>query len=143
MGDRQPFSRDNGTWVVPEHMNTLNQEESSRYVENEKQSDKQIKEEECDYLIDQKLKETPSIQLLDVRTADEYNQGHIDHALNLDVKQPNFMQQADSLLDKKYPVAVYCRSGVRSQQAARQLVEQGFIVYNLKGGYLEWKSYQP
>lgn len=92
---------------------------------------------------DQKLKETPSIQLLDVRTADEYNQGHIDHALNLDVKQPNFMQQADSLLDKKYPVAVYCRSGVRSQQAARQLVEQGFIVYNLKGGYLEWKAYQP
>ena len=91
----------------------------------------------------QKLKETPSIQLLDVRTADEYNQGHIDHALNLDVKQPNFMQQADSLLDKKYPVAVYCRSGVRSQQAARQLVEQGFIVYNLKGGYLEWKAYQP
>ena len=90
----------------------------------------------------QKLEETPTIQLLDVRTADEYGQGHIEKALNLDVKQANFSAQADSLLDKARPVAVYCRSGVRSQQAARQLVQLGFVVYNLKGGYLEWKASQ-
>lgn len=90
----------------------------------------------------QKLEETPTMQLLDVRTAHEYAQGHIDKALNLDVKQVNFSVQADSLLDKARPVAVYCRSGVRSQQAAQQLVRQGFVVYNLKGGYLAWEAFQ-
>jgi rhodanese-related sulfurtransferase len=42
-------------------------------------------------------------------------------------------------LDKKKPVAVYCRSGMRSANAANILKEMGFKkIYNLDGGYLAW-----
>ena len=77
-------------------------------------------------------------QLVDVRTAAEYAEGHIADAIHIDVKQKNFLQTADSLLDKTRPVAVYCKGGVRSRQAAQLLLDHGFIVYNLQDGYDGW-----
>jgi rhodanese-related sulfurtransferase len=42
-------------------------------------------------------------------------------------------------LNKNKPVYVYCRSGARSQRAARKLVEMGFLkIYDLEGGYMSW-----
>jgi len=82
------------------------------------------------------------VQLLDVRTAEEYAEGHIDQALNIDAKQSDFLQKAMETLDKTRPVAVYCRSGRRSANAASMLTEQGYEVVNLQGGIQAWKASQ-
>ncbi len=82
----------------------------------------------------------PNAQLVDVRTAEEYQAGHIANAINIDVKKSTFIHIADSLLDKQRPVAVYCKGGVRSRQAAKLLLEHGFMVYNLQDGYDGWKE---
>lgn len=80
------------------------------------------------------------VQLLDVRTAEEYAAGHLDGAFLADVKQDNFAKTATALLDKSKRVAVYCRSGRRSANAARQLSALGFEVVNLQGGIEAWKT---
>ena len=80
--------------------------------------------------------------MVDVRTEDEYNEGHLsfDGVKNIDMKQPDFINRAEEELDKGKTVAVYCRSGRRSADAARQLAECGFKVIDLKGGILEWQA---
>lgn len=82
------------------------------------------------------------VQLLDVRTEAEFSEGHIasNKVKNIDYRQPDFVEQADGELDKGRPVAVYCRSGRRSMDAARLLAKRGFEVINLKGGILEWQE---
>lgn len=82
------------------------------------------------------------VQLLDVRTEAEFSEGHIasDKVKNIDYRQPDFIEQTDGELDKGRPVAVYCRSGRRSMDAARLLAKRGFEVINLKGGILEWQE---
>lgn len=82
------------------------------------------------------------VQLLDVRTEAEFSEGHIasDKVKNIDYRQPDFIEQADGELDKGRPVAVYCRSGRRSMDAARLLAKRGFEVINLKRGILEWQE---
>ena len=82
------------------------------------------------------------VQLLDVRTAQEYAEGHLDGAVNIDVKQPGFLASAKEVLNTAQPVAIYCRSGRRSANAADMLVAEGFKAVNLKGGILAWKERQ-
>lgn len=79
------------------------------------------------------------VQLVDVRTPAEYREGHIAGARNIDLRSPGF-DEAVSKLDPRKPVAVYCRSGVRSRAAARKLIARGFKVYNLDKGYLSWRA---
>ena len=80
------------------------------------------------------------IQLVDVRTADEYNKGHIKNALNIDFLDSNFKLNIQKL-DKTKPVIVYCQRGSRSSKSATKLVENAFVkVYNLKGGFSKWLS---
>ena len=81
-----------------------------------------------------------NVQLLDVRTPEEYAEGHIPGAINIDVFDKDFLAEATKSLDKARPVAVYCRSGKRSAEAARQLASQGYDVSNLLGGILAWKE---
>ena len=82
------------------------------------------------------------VVLVDVRTPEEYAEGFIQGAINIDYfDQQSFIKQI-SELDKKEPVYLYCRSGNRSMKAARQLVTLGFEkVYDLAGGYMSWSSY--
>ena len=80
-----------------------------------------------------------NVQLLDVRTQDEFDEGHIPGAMLIDVKDSTFMEQATSQLAKTKPVAVYCRSGRRSANAASLLSKAGFEVINLDGGILAWQ----
>ena len=54
------------------------------------------------------------VQLVDVRTPAEYSEGHIENAVNIDVKHPDFFSQASPQLSRKSKVYVYCRSGRRS-----------------------------
>ena len=82
-----------------------------------------------------KIISTKKVQLVDVRTAEEYATGHIGNAVNI-----NFTQQAKEQLDKRKPVYLYCRSGRRSSTAAKMLVAEGFHTINLQGGIEAWKQ---
>ncbi len=80
------------------------------------------------------------VQLVDVRTAKEFNEGAIDNALNIDFFQQETFDNTFSNLDKEQPIYIYCRSGNRSQQAAAKLKAMGFSeIYDLQGGFLNWK----
>lgn len=79
------------------------------------------------------------VQIVDVRTPEEYNEGHIPGAVNMDVQGADFASQI-ATLDKERPVAIYCRSGRRSKRAAQQMSEIGLKVTELEGGILSWKG---
>lgn len=80
-----------------------------------------------------------NIQLIDVRTASEYNAGSIKNAKNIDFFNQNNFIKAFNTLNKEEPVYIYCRSGARSQKAAKKLTNLGFKkIYDLKGGYMNW-----
>ena len=86
------------------------------------------------------LKKDATVQLLDVRTPEEYQSGHIAGATNLNFYDDNFAQQIRKL-DKTKPVMVYCAKGGRSASAAEQLSQNGFPqVYDLEGGITAWKE---
>lgn len=81
------------------------------------------------------------VQLLDVRTDEEYAEAHLPDALQADVNDGKAFAKKIAGLDKNKPVYVYCRSGRRSQKAANQLKAQGFKeVVNLDGGIEAWKE---
>lgn len=77
---------------------------------------------------------------LDVRTADEYAEGHIDNAINIDVLKDDFESKATATLPKDKTIALYCRSGRRSKNAAKILTKNGYTVVELNSGYNGWKS---
>jgi rhodanese-related sulfurtransferase len=79
-----------------------------------------------------------SVVLVDVRTQEEYDEGHLEGALLMDVKKDSFRSECLSKLDRSKRIAVYCRSGFRSKTAAHILNEAGFDVVNLKAGYNGW-----
>lgn len=80
------------------------------------------------------------IQLIDVRTPNEYQQGHINNAKLIDFFADDFKEKTQQL-DKKKPVYLYCRSGNRSGKASKTLSTLGFKeIYDLKGGYLAWSK---
>ncbi len=86
------------------------------------------------------LHKTPGAVLLDVRTAEEYEEGHLAQARNVDYKRDDFRQQV-SKLDKSKPYFVYCKGGVRSDKAADIMKELGFRqVYTLEGGIDDWED---
>ena len=86
-----------------------------------------------------KIIEDKNIQIVDVRTPDEYKEGHIPNAKNIDIYSKDFDNKILDL-NKETPVAVYCRSGKRSLEASKKLINQGFKVYDLDGGILAWKG---
>lgn len=87
---------------------------------------------------EQKLNATPEKIILDVRTDEEYAQGKIKSATQIDYYQRDFKTEV-AKLDKTKPVFVYCASGVRSNSAAKILKQQGFTeIYDLKGGLNAW-----
>lgn len=81
-----------------------------------------------------------SVQLLDVRTPEEFAEGHIAGAININVRSGDFRQLAEKELSKDSAVLVYCRSGRRSMTAAGTLSKMGYRIVNLKGGINEWKA---
>jgi len=82
-----------------------------------------------------------NIQLLDVRTKGEYEDGHIKDARLADWTESQEFDQQVEKLDKTRPVYTYCHSGRRSRAAAAQLKRKGFKeVYNLNGGIKAWKA---
>ena len=80
----------------------------------------------------------PYVQLVDVRTPEEFAEGRIPGAVNIDWNGGAFLSQARERLDATRPVYLYCRSGRRSASASKELSKAGFSVFNLLGGYLAW-----
>lgn len=79
-------------------------------------------------------------QLIDVRTADEFNQGTIEGAKNIDFMELDFIKEI-SKLEKNKPLYIFCKSGGRSAKAYELLKEVGFEkVYELEGGFNAWKE---
>ena len=82
-----------------------------------------------------------NVQILDVRTASEYQSGHLKKALQANWNNEVEFQERTKALDKSKPVYVYCLSGVRSNAAANWLSENGFKnVVSMKGGINAWKQ---
>ena len=79
------------------------------------------------------------VQIVDVRTAAEFADGHIPGAVNIDVNSPDFAQQIAKLNTSK-TVALYCRSGRRSKIAAEKVTTAGYKVVELDGGILSWRG---
>ncbi|WPR71015.1 rhodanese-like domain-containing protein [Flavobacterium sp. NG2] len=85
------------------------------------------------------LEADENVVILDVRTEDEYNDGIIPEAINIDIhKGQEFISELEAL-DKNKKYYVYCRSGARSGKACEIMNEMGFeYAYNLEGGILGW-----
>lgn len=94
--------------------------------------------EDVDVAAFAKLTADSTVIVLDVRTADEYSDGHIKSAVNIDVKEPDFLEKAKAQLPSGRVIAVYCRSGRRSANACSQLGAEGYKTVNLKGGIIAW-----
>src|SRR5690606_27394894 len=89
---------------------------------------------------EEKLASLKNVQLVDVRTAEEYAEGHLKNAVNINIGSSNFEEHI-AILDKNKPVMVYCLSGGRSGNAANKLEKMGFTqVYNMKGGIMKWRN---
>lgn len=81
-----------------------------------------------------------SVITLDVRTAEEHASGFIPETqYNIDVTEETFEKIATATLPKDRPIALYCRSGNRSQRAARILVDNGYQVVELDVGFRGWQ----
>lgn len=82
----------------------------------------------------------PDFVILDVRTPEEFADGHIENAINLDYYSETFQDELDKL-DKKKTYLIYCRSGKRSSNALNIAGELEFReAYNMLGGIIEWKA---
>ena len=79
--------------------------------------------------------------ILDVRTEDEWNDGFIENAINIDIYKGQGFIYAVEELNKSKNYYVYCKAGGRSQQACDIMNQLGFEnTYNLVGGMLQWSG---
>jgi len=81
-----------------------------------------------------------NVAVLDVRTAAEYAKGHIEGAILIDQGQSDFIENVKAAIPTEKKIAVYCRSGRRSANAAGKLADVGYKCINLKGGIIAWKE---
>lgn len=78
------------------------------------------------------------VQLIDVRTPEEFESGHLESAVNINIKDSDFESKVGAY-DRSKPIYVYCKKGGRSASAAKKLKEMGFEeIYDLEGGITNW-----
>ena len=100
---------------------------------------KQLSAKDAALLIE-KNKNNPDFVILDVRTPEEYSDGHIENALNLDVKSESFTEKVVKL-DTGRIYIIHCRSGRRSARAGALMEELGFAdIYDIEGGFVAWEK---
>ena len=81
-----------------------------------------------------------TVVILDVRTSTEFAEGHIQGAILIDQGQDDFVEKAKATLPTEKTIAIYCRTGRRSANAAGKLADVGYKCVNLKGGIVAWKE---
>lgn len=84
------------------------------------------------------IKSDTTAYVLDVRTAEEYAEGHLEGAANLDWLQEEAFIKSAKALAKDRMYYVYCRSGRRSNATATKMQSLGFKVVDMRGGFLAW-----
>lgn len=84
------------------------------------------------------IQDTVGVVLLDVRTDEEYENGHIANAIHINFRTDAFLSDCMKQLPRDKKIAVYCRSGFCSHSAAKLLQENGFDVVDMIGGYSDW-----
>ena len=85
-------------------------------------------------------KEKATVQLVDVRTPEEFQSGRLEGALNINFYDADFAQKM-AKLDREKPLLIYCAVGGRSGKAAEQMTAMGFKnVVNLTGGIQAWRA---
>jgi rhodanese-related sulfurtransferase len=85
--------------------------------------------------VQEKLKNGEEVQLIDVREAEEWNEGHIPQATWIPM---NSLPARLDELDKEKPIIMVCRSGVRSHRTTEYLTQLGYDAANMVGGMLAW-----
>ncbi|NJL74275.1 MAG: rhodanese-like domain-containing protein [Saprospiraceae bacterium] len=89
----------------------------------------------------QKINATEKAQVVDVRTVPEFEAGHLDQAININVNGADFATQVKKNIDPNQPIFVYCQVGGRSARAAKILADLGYTqIYDLAGGYQAWST---
>ena len=81
-----------------------------------------------------------TVVILDVRASTEFTEGHIEGAILIDQGQDDFVEKAKATLPTEKTIAIYCRTGRRSANAAGKLADVGYKCVNLKGGIVAWKE---
>lgn len=82
----------------------------------------------------------PGVTVLDVRTPGEFAEGHIEGAVNVDLRNPAFAEEL-AKLDPEGSYLLHCKSGTRSTQALEVMKEQGFDdVAHMSEGFDSWKA---
>lgn len=111
---------------------TTNQEIPTQVIED-------ITPQEAFTLI-QNNQNNPNFVIIDVRTPEEFAEGHIENAINLDYYSETFRDELNEL-DKDKTYLIYCRSGNRSGSALNIMAELNFLgVHNILGGISRWKT---
>jgi phage shock protein E len=86
------------------------------------------------------LQKDSKLIVLDVRTAEEFKEGHIKGALNIDIRQEDAFRKIDKL-DKNAKYLVYCRTNHRSGMAVDHMIQSGFKhVYQMMDGFPGWAA---
>lgn len=88
-----------------------------------------------------KLIEEKKVIVLDVRTADEFAEGHLAGAMNIDFLESEKFEAAVSKLDKSKSYLVHCQAGGRSARSLKVFQKLGFeSIYHLDGGFGDWQA---
>lgn len=107
---------------------------STSCLESKKSRVELITAEEMESILEQE-----DVQIIDVRTPEEYEQMHIVNAQNIDSESPTFDEDIVKL-DREKPVILYCKGGTRSAKCAKKMEDAGFEkIYDLEGGLSRWQ----
>ena len=100
-----------------------------------------ISERLTEDFFEQKIKDLKSPLILDVRTPEEFERGHLNNAKNVNYNEPLVMKQLLESLDPNQPILVYCAAGGRSSKTIELMLELGFNeVYELTKGINGWEA---
>lgn len=98
-----------------------------------------VSPEEAAELIKENIK-NPDFIILDIRTTKEFQDGHIEGAVNLDFYDDNFQEELENG-DKEKKYLICCGSGVRGMKTSKSMIDAGYLeVYNILGGFRMWKK---
>ena len=100
----------------------------------------QTKIEVSSKVVSTMLQKDSKLMVLDVRTAEEFSEGHIKGALNIDIRKDDAFSKIDKL-DHKVKYIVYCRTNHRSGMAVDHMMKSGFkTVYQMMDGFPGWAA---
>lgn len=86
------------------------------------------------------LQKDESLVVLDVRSPEEFNDGHVEGAINIDIRRADAFSRINKL-DRNATYVVYCRTGNRSKVAVDHMMRSGFnIIYHMTDGIIGWNA---